>query len=692
MTDGSQASGLRDALLALAFAVAGVAAVSWAYLAGTSGLAGEPALCAYYLEHGMRALWWSDYPFGFWAAPMCWPFQTSLTLSDNLAGAAPIYWLLRLVLSPEWAYRGWESVCITMTTAGTIWFMRRWGCGWAMAVAAGYVYGLGTPHILEYDHAQLQTTFYAPLVLHALFRFAQDPSARWFAAMCAGLALQTLAAIYVGWFLILGAVLFLLVWLLSSPRARAALLAERVRSRPLAWLAAPAVCAAILLLFLRPYLHTLGDTGGWRFNTIVAPMLVAPADYFIPPENGAARGLSCLSPGWPAFAVFALALAIAFRSPARLPCSSAIRASLIAALILTLLTLRFGEISAWRVVFELVPGARAIRAVSRVWLASYLLAIPASFLVVDERMRRLAPRFVRAGLVWILPVFPVLAGRGYLAQLQQDDPSGLRLTREERADLLEILPRGTVGCVAVPPAPRNLYFANIDVMWAAMEAGIPVVNGSSGAEPPGFRVDVQDLRARDVCRQLGTAVTGVLQIAYADGVPIRDPWLAARTGAVWRTAGSFRVVSLPVPCLEDLQAPRYTLGDTIRPDGTNADFHGWQRKELLGRPALVRYSHDRPGEISFRLEDRPAGLPDRLLLVATVASLEAQGFELRVNGKTVARSRICPDPSYQLGVEMASALLRWNSTNRICFEAPAGIPPATPVGFALHHLRIRPVP
>lgn len=668
--------GIRDVLPALAAAFAGVTVVFWRILAGDLEVFGETRLCAYFLEHGMRALWWGDYPFSFWGAPFYAPYPAALTFSDNLIGAAPVYWFFRLFCGPDRSFFLWQFSCVALTCASLIWVMRRWGGGWWLSLAAAAVYCYGFPRLYQLGHPQLYAAFYAPWVLHGLWSFVRRPSWQALALVSGGIALQVLAAIYLGWFLLFGSALFLALWFMASPREHFRAVMDGVKRSPVAWMGVPAASGLMLVLFLRPYLRAMHDTGGWDFDKIIAPFLPTWRDYFVaePPAGGPAGDEHGVAPGWTSLAVFALGCALWFRRRGGDPgLRRAAGLGLLACAVLTLLVMRYGTFSPWRLVFLTVPGAGAMRAVSRVWTVSFLFGLPAAFLLVDEFLRRTVPR--RAGLL----ISVLLAGGCFLelalpaARLRPSGDRSLCLRAEEREELRDILRQGDIACVALPPAPRNDFHANIDVMWTAMETRVPVVNGSSGQEPPGFHVNVQALRAVDVLRNLGGAVTGSLQLVFSRGLKTADPWLEKRDGVSWREGACFRTASVRVPVDPSLLYPHYRIGELVSPAGTNADFIGWNPDvEWMPARRPFLWSVSRTSRIFFWLEgDEPrAKVQDRSSLTLSMLPNGAQRYVVSLNGQELGRGRLADLQLKSLRFSVPAGALRWNAPNELAITTP----------------------
>ena len=152
-----------------------------------------------------------------------------------------------------------------------------------------------------------------------------------------------------------------------------------------------------------------------------------------------------------------------------------------AALILVTLSTRVGEATAWKLVYDWVPGAEVIRAVTRV---SLVVTIPVS-LGVGAAVDRLAA-FAKPGLG-----VAIAAGLGLFCLAEQAKYQDWFDKEWNRAVVRKISTR-------LDPAACDAFFYSvvggkfdpskysIDAMWAALESGVPTINGYTAFRPPGW--------------------------------------------------------------------------------------------------------------------------------------------------------------------------------------------------------------
>jgi len=324
----------------------------------------------------------------------------------------------------------------------------------------------------------------------------------WGAGLVLGFAACLMTGFYMAWYAVFG-VAAALAWLAvaGAARRRALLAAMRARAGPLAALLALAVAANLPFLLL--YLPKAAETGMHPW-AMVAQHLPSPLDLVHVGERNLlwgwlVRGLNeGLRPGFPAWSermtglppglllVFGASLAWLWRGadraePARL---ATLRALGLATVATWALTLQIGGVSAWRLVWEFVPGAKAARVVARYQIVLVLpvLALAMAFLAAQARRM---PR----------PLLVVLCALLLLEQVNLYAP--LFLDRPHELARLQAVPPPPAACRAFwvsaaraesrfGEAVEDEYNHNVEAMIVAAVRRLPTVNGISTFNPPGW--------------------------------------------------------------------------------------------------------------------------------------------------------------------------------------------------------------
>ena len=161
-----------------------------------------------------------------------------------------------------------------------------------------------------------------------------------------------------------------------------------------------------------------------------------------------------------------------------------------------LLTVKTHNHSLFRVLYDVVPGAKAIRVGYRGMVVANLFAVTAIGLTFDRVIRlslqepRMSLRLGRLGAVTA-----VLA----LAAIEQVNLSQRAILSRnfERQHLAAVAnhPRECLSFYAAPQAGRAPFEVQVDAIMIAQAQHLPTINGYSGLIPPGW--DFYDTNAAD---------------------------------------------------------------------------------------------------------------------------------------------------------------------------------------------------
>lgn len=490
-------------------ALAEIVAITSAWLAGMlaafrptllSGLAriqtdfGDTRLANYILEHGYRWLIGAPGHERFWSPPVFFPAPNTAAYSDVLFTVAPVYWFWRaLGAAPDTAFQLWMLTMATLNVVAAYLLLRRaLHCSAVASAVGAFVFAFAGVRSAQLQHPQLLPQFYTIFAVYALVRLFERHSDTshafgWLAVFSASIVAQLYAEFYYGWFLCF-VIAICALWALLIPQSRAALLAL-LRRQWLPLTLGVAAGAALLAPLAMHYLsaaHVLGPRGfstaaamvprplSWidlgPDNWLYGPLANTSAMRAIPagPEQRLGLGVVTLC-----IAAWGLALAPSRRLGALL--------GLTALTIVVIATRWTDGIILWRLVFALVPGAAALRAVARIGI---LLLLPASIGVafwIDAQWSR-----------WRWRAAPVIA---WLVLLVVAEQWQARLPSFDKSDGRTRVARVASGvdrrCRSFFYTPlagtEDPWWYQTDAMWASMERDVPTVNGYSGNWPNGWR-------------------------------------------------------------------------------------------------------------------------------------------------------------------------------------------------------------
>ena len=432
---------------------------------------GDTRLQNFFLEYTYRWMhgWMTLHPISLWDQPFFFPTRNVGAYSDILLGSAPIYWMLRVVqFAPDTAFQLWMMIVLIIDFASMILLLRNClGFGPLASALGGFLFAFGAPRLAQLGHQQLLPHFFTMFALYGLFRFfeprrmnARQGIVLFFLCFAA----QLWAGFYLGWFLFLG-LLALGVWTLCLRRPREVLVRHLLAHRT-SLLAAASLFIVLVAPMAYHYLKAVREVGSRPFADIA---LMIP-----PPQSWLYLG----SPSWlyswqTKFDLFrsityeheqrlgigwiTLGLALAgFHRFQKRQGGWATRLGLAALTIVLLTTLFPGGWTPWRYLYPFIPGAAAVRALSR---EALLMLIPLSIglaYLVETRKRVFAALAIAAICV--------------LEQAQHLDAYDKLQLREDTNDIARRIGK---GCEAFYYSPRYLrgadapptYELQIDAMW-----------------------------------------------------------------------------------------------------------------------------------------------------------------------------------------------------------------------------------
>ena len=471
---------------------------------------GDPRLVHYIIEHSW--LWLTQQPHheDFWSPPVFYPEPNVGAFSDTMVGSAPFYWIWRAVGLPASAsFQLWMMTCLSLNFLIAYLFLMRLELGpWPSAVGA-FLFGFGINRVANFNSPQLFPLFYSMLSFYAALRALEPPRpgettrrSLWVFVFFGGLVGQAWSAYYPAFFAIFLLGLAGLISLFIS-RARSLLLGL-LRSHPLScglalvlsvaaiWPMASAHLAATELVGWRSYgavFRGLPTWQSWVFTGKNSWLYSSLSDLdlftFRSGVNQHTNGIG--------FLTTALCLAGLLLERKRTIVQIVLATSLVAMLLST----RFlGDHTLWRPIYDLVPGARAIRFVARM---GFFLPLPAGIGLAC---------FLRRGSRGVHRWIVILLALACIAEQLHRLPGSSEA--RYRSEVARIAAGVDPDCEAfflithaagVPGdsrfSRRHRRVIQIMAMWAGIEAGKPTINGFYGKGPRRWRlsdIDVADER------------------------------------------------------------------------------------------------------------------------------------------------------------------------------------------------------
>ncbi len=456
------------------------------------------------------------------------PFRGALGFGEAMFLLAPPYAILKLAGLDR--YLAYEFTLMLVKGLGfaSLYALLRNPMRLSMAPAllGAALFSISSLSFVSAAHAQLVAEAFVPAAAWLLWRFHERRArwALWLAAAIAGLLFST--SFYIAFFTALSMAVAMAVWFAIGERGARFRMVNREAIAP--WGIALAIFAATFCLFLYIYLPALARLGGRSLAETILYLRGWREALDVGPGNlvwsGAVRRLyDPIRPmtgeygqGWPPVtALMAAAVAIGSCIRLRRPGADArhrIAAAIgISCLVLYVLTVRFGSIVPWWLVFHLVPGAQGVRVPGRIHhiLGIGVAALCACGLEALLRGRRLA----RIGAC-VLAAF-------LISEQINVSPMALIGRRADNAVFRQF---------TQPPPDCRTFFethprlpgaaGQADAMLLARQWNIPTMNGYHGMLPENWylvRFDDGYLsQAKNYAAQLGIA-NGLCEANFSNG-------------------------------------------------------------------------------------------------------------------------------------------------------------------------------
>jgi hypothetical protein len=531
-------------LLAWLFILAVGAAATWqvyhfqfsSHLDLFPGPNGDSRLTAYVVEHWYQTL----LGHADLASPaMFYPVKGTLGYSDVFLAYVPGYSLLRFL-----GINGFLALavmviffCYLNFLSCVVLLKKVFKCGVLASCAGALFFAFNNPKLAQADHLQLQPVFLLPVVAGLLVSFFMKnrnlTEMKAFVMLTsAGVALnvQLLTSFYLGWFFIFGTLLFVaLSFAFPSPRA---LILDTLHFHIKAVTAAAFLFVVGFIPFVLIYWPALRSTGWYGLLPEYIPefksfLLMGEGNYIWKAVTNSL--LTDGSPDWgrrigiglvPSIAWITVSLlSISWLLKDIMPSRSASKAGMVkspgydtgraflALMILTanvfcILGLQFRGHTLWKLVYFLVPGAKAIRAVARYAIVLALpMAIAFSFMV-QYAVREIASRknvLTRASFGLVLFIVVTF---GLVEQLNDGYGMYYSISAENaRIDTLAArLPQDcSVFYVAAASSSSEEEFEEQnsmhDAMLVSLKRHVPTLNGRSGKYPSDW--SLRNIKATD---------------------------------------------------------------------------------------------------------------------------------------------------------------------------------------------------
>ncbi|RJR26854.1 hypothetical protein C4561_03710 [candidate division WWE3 bacterium] len=450
---------------------------------------GDAYFNAFVLEHGYKSFFDTSYDASFYSPAFFYPTKLVTTYSDNLLGAAPLYWIFRTMFDWVTSFELWEISVSVLTYVAMIIWLRHIKVHPSVAAVTSFVYVFGISRVIQLSHPQLLPQFFTPLAFIFLYRFLRRPAIKDMNAFIFLVFMQAAAGYYLGWFLILSLgflILALPVFMQDDFRKVLKFVAERKKKVAVHLF----IWVLIFGVFWAPYIFTsfryrdLWDWSNIRDN------LASPYSYFLVPITNIWYPLlkhlpilikptleQYLFNGLFLFSSVVGGIVYLFRIKDNREFSGLIKSFTIVGLLLLLISLRINGYSLWYFFYHTVPGADGIRYVSRIWVIAYFYLYTAFAIMLSHFVRKYQGSILFKIFYFSLIVFFIAEQLVFFKSSVSKDTA---LTYVDKVgNIVETYECGVFYLETSPE--QELYIAeHIHAMWAGMDLNTPTLNGYTG--------------------------------------------------------------------------------------------------------------------------------------------------------------------------------------------------------------------
>jgi hypothetical protein len=435
------------------------------------------------------------------------PHKDTLGYNDGYLLYGVIYSLLRRIGADP--FLGSELTNVVVKSTGFLSFFltsrRVVRLGFWFSVAGSILFTLANNSFVQAVHVQLFSVSFSPLmvllVYQTLVAFAEGARARavlWGLAAGAFYSAWLLTCFYMAWFFGLFAISLTFVGGVFVGRGGCTAAIRTIRQEKLAIGVIVAGFVIEVLPFLYVYLPIAARTGLYSFRDAMyySPSLLDVLN--LGADNLMYGSLDrifnhWLRPGFPLYSerttgfpplfllLFIVGMVAAWRNrrhawDALIFCISG------STLVLWFFVLHVRGVTAWHLIFDVIPGARAVRVIARLQI---FLAFPASIVVARglKTAARSLPAILIPGVCFVLVLEQINTG-GYAALNRPAEMSFLRSLANPPSQCQAFYAATEQPHPIGGPVLAGLYSGNVAAMLVANYDNLPTINGYSTFNPP----------------------------------------------------------------------------------------------------------------------------------------------------------------------------------------------------------------
>lgn len=465
---------------------------------------GDSRFTNYLLEHGYLYLTHSVEEY--WSAPFFFPEKNTISYADNLLGIVPFYALCRQWVDRETAFQLLHIIVIALNYWGAYYAIRKLTISVYASSVGAFIFAFSLIIVFQLNHITLLPRFVAPFVIVSFYLWLQKSRNKYFYISMLLLVYQFYCAVYVAYFLFYALLIVLGIHLIKERKISVIL--ELFNSKKNILYTSICGCVVLGLLAILFYPYYLRSLDGDGYPPMIMLKYSTPRlwSYILVFNNSAVWGWSnpyvmdlfsvqsFLKPGKQLFIgilpyVFVVIAFFKYRNDAR------VKFFLIALLVFFIFTLSVFDFNIYMYIIQVIPGAKAIRMVSRYIVIAIFFWSIITALTLDHVLAVGG----KWKFVWIA-VLPILMmiDTSYIPTdrsiVKKDFQKRSMTIVEKYKNQKHKNPTAKVfsvyfntDSITDPKEKMNaVILYQIDVMMASQVIGLPCVNGFSSKGPPDY--------------------------------------------------------------------------------------------------------------------------------------------------------------------------------------------------------------
>ncbi len=477
---------------------------------------GDTRLVNYFLEHGYQWMK-SGMHESFWNPLFYYPHLNVAAYAEVLIGVGPFYWFWRwLGFSMDTSFQFWMMTMSTLDYVLCAFFLIHiLNVGKISAFMGAFLFAFGAARVSALCHQQLLPAFYIIFSLWGLCRLFVVPkrnNVNWYFFMFfSGIVLQCYSGFYLAWFYVFSLVIAI-VWVFFKNEYRK-LFFSFLKENRFHIIFYSFFSMVALYPFLVHYGRTHIEIGDRSFSEVKSMLTGIRQWFYHGPDSWLYGWLSQLvffrdfpmehekrmGVGFLTMILFCLGLSEHRKHPL-------VHLSILVAVTWFICTTSLPyRKSLWGILYPVVPGAGAIRAISRLGIFFLIIEAIGIALWFDKKLKGASQR--RVGLkVVVLFLFCVLEqGTSTLSYNKIYD-------RDRVAYLEKVVlqAKNETSCEAFYYSPiqgaKPNYVYQLDAMLVALRIKFPTLNGYTGSEPPGWFLSTNVIQSKETEAQLTQAI------------------------------------------------------------------------------------------------------------------------------------------------------------------------------------------